>query len=166
MVQIVFLLLIPFLLLSLFDLLQKFQLLTHQFLLFTPYLTKYFFHLFLLLTNHKIREFENLCSWKPFLRVNLKHVFDQLLEVLRKSERNAFELSPRDFLCQCKWICSFKRPSERGNLIKNTSCRPNIRLLIVSAFLNLLWTHVVRCTNIGLCEFRMLSKFPAESEIS
>jgi hypothetical protein len=101
-----------------------------------------------------------------FLRIALEHPLDQLLKELRIPLRNAFNISVDDFCGKSQVIGGLERRLQGHHLIEYTACGPDVCLLVIIRFVNLLWGHIVGRSHVCLCVLRFSRKDPRESKVS
>ena len=63
-------------------------------------------------------------------------------------------------------VSCFKGRTQSYNFVKQTSSRPDVRLLIILWFIYLFWTHIIRRSHICLCIFRFLGENSWQTKVS
>lgn len=100
------------------------------------------------------------------MRVLAKHPGDNSLKLIRVFTWDPFKLSCLDLHSEGEMVLSLKRRMQCCSLIDYTPKRPYITLVIVFAFINLLWRHVVRRTYVSVSELGFFIHHSSQAKIT
>ena len=88
--------------------------------------------------------------------VDINHATHNLRQLLTVKLRNTFKFAKFDFLSQLDLISGLERGPKGQHLVHYTPGRPYIGPVIVPLFLDQLWRHVVRRSNMSKSKHRLI----------